>query len=791
MPRNSSGTYTLPAGNPVVANTLIETSWANPTMSDIGSAITDSLDRNGRGAMLAPLLLPAGSESAPALAFSAESTSGLYRSASSEVSVSIAGTQRQRWTTTFAQTIGNILATGSITATSGITGSSGTFATVTISSLLTVNANAALNGTSLTVAATNVTWSGNPTHTGNHTFSGNVTVNGNTVIGNQSTDTLTITPNAITWASNPTHSGDHAFSGQVSINGGAILGNAAGDLLQIGSSAVSCPSGLNFDSNTLVIDAVNDRVGVGMASPAAKLDVDAGSSGLMLSLNSTSANGGYARFTNSGTAIGDIGAAANIISGGAAANLALTTRSATPLIFGTNATERARIDSSGRFLVGTTAVSTSSGQSGEVKSTGTSGFQFTNTTAANYPLSILNEGTSGTRAFINFIEGASGGTARANLSLDGSNNLTVSVATGGFLPGTDNTISLGSTTSRFSGVHAAKLQDGANGELISSTSTTAILAQGSAWTSLNLRTGGSTRLSIDSGGNVIIHDGSVSVQTGSVSTVSFFSSARTAGVGFDQTATAAGIDVGANFQNVSNTSGSGARIRLEVAGASAGDPFIWFNNDAGTNWSVGQDNSDSDALVFSAAATLGTSNVLRITTGGLATLTGTSTSATSPVTAVQNTSASAASGLEIQYTAAAPNNSTTFFMRALDTGATRFEMRTNGGLANFSANDVNLSDARVKAAIEDAPSYWTKLKALRMVTFRYAGQTDDRRHIGMLAQEVDTVAPELVDHSGFGAAADGSPLLAVYQTDVQYVIARALQEAMTRIEHLEQRATLH
>jgi len=34
MPRNASGTYTLPSGNPVVAGTTIEASWANTTLPE-------------------------------------------------------------------------------------------------------------------------------------------------------------------------------------------------------------------------------------------------------------------------------------------------------------------------------------------------------------------------------------------------------------------------------------------------------------------------------------------------------------------------------------------------------------------------------------------------------------------------------------------------------------------------------------------------------------------------------------------------------------------------------------
>lgn len=57
MPRNAQGVYTLPPGNPVVAGTLIETTWANPTMSDIAAALTASLPRDGSAPMTGPLIL--------------------------------------------------------------------------------------------------------------------------------------------------------------------------------------------------------------------------------------------------------------------------------------------------------------------------------------------------------------------------------------------------------------------------------------------------------------------------------------------------------------------------------------------------------------------------------------------------------------------------------------------------------------------------------------------------------------------------------------------------------------
>lgn len=48
MSRNGSGTYSLPAGNPVVSGTPISSSWANNTLSDIGNELTNSIDKAGR-----------------------------------------------------------------------------------------------------------------------------------------------------------------------------------------------------------------------------------------------------------------------------------------------------------------------------------------------------------------------------------------------------------------------------------------------------------------------------------------------------------------------------------------------------------------------------------------------------------------------------------------------------------------------------------------------------------------------------------------------------------------------
>jgi len=48
MSRNGSGTYNLPAGNPVVTGTTISSTWANNTLTDIATALTNSLASDGQ-----------------------------------------------------------------------------------------------------------------------------------------------------------------------------------------------------------------------------------------------------------------------------------------------------------------------------------------------------------------------------------------------------------------------------------------------------------------------------------------------------------------------------------------------------------------------------------------------------------------------------------------------------------------------------------------------------------------------------------------------------------------------
>ena len=61
--------------------------------------------------------------------------------------------------------------------------------------------------------------------------------------------------------------------GTLSVTGNSTIGSASTSTVTLNAATVSTPNGVNFDSNTLVIDATNNRIGVKVASPSISFDV--------------------------------------------------------------------------------------------------------------------------------------------------------------------------------------------------------------------------------------------------------------------------------------------------------------------------------------------------------------------------------------------------------------------------------------------------------------------------------------------------------------------------------------
>ena len=153
---------------------------------------------------------------------------------------------------------------------------------------------------------------------------------------------------------------------------------------------------------------------------------------------------------------------------------------------------------------------------------------------------------------------------------------------------------------------------------------------------------------------------------------------------------------------------------------------------------------------------------------------------------IKNTSSVGPWGVDNFYSAAAPNNTSNLFFNCRDTGGARFSVRSNGGLANYSANNVNLSDRREKTNFAPAGDYLAKICAIPVQTFNYIDQNleqDGDLTLGVVAQDVQTVAPELVMESNW-AAKDEEPKmrLSIYQTDLQYALMKSIQELKALVD---------
>lgn len=205
---------------------------------------------------------------------------------------------------------------------------------------------------------------------------------------------------------------------------------------------------------------------------------------------------------------------------------------------------------------------------------------------------------------------------------------------------------------------------------------------------------------------------------------------------------------------------TGAASRYEVKS----NQHAWYTAPSGTA---------GNAITFTQAMTLDASGNLLV--GTTSTINGHTFRASEGITSYRPT---VSAGFGIHH----------FYSDFGSTQSLRAYFTANGGLSNFSANNVNLSDERVKTDIFPVGSYWDKVKALQVVTYKYRDQGGGEDNIGVIAQQVESVAPEFVCTSGFGETpADGVPLKSIYETDLHYATLKALQEAMARIEELTAR----
>jgi hypothetical protein len=207
-------------------------------------------------------------------------------------------------------------------------------------------------------------------------------------------------------------------------------------------------------------------------------------------------------------------------------------------------------------------------------------------------------------------------------------------------------------------------------------------------------------------------------------------------------------------------------------------------------WYTAPSGTAGNAITFTQAMTLDASgNLLVGATSGSYRLVVTS-GASDYTSRLQNTASSSPQGLSIYYSGAAPNGTGSPFLYCEDSGALRMSVRSNGGIANYSANDVNLSDRKEKTNFAPAKSYIDVICAIPIQTYNYIDQNleeDDGLTLGVVAQDVQAVAPEFVMESNWGTEDEPKMRLSIYQTDLQYALMKCIQEQQALITSLTAR----
>jgi len=268
-------------------------------------------------------------------------------------------------------------------------------------------------------------------------------------------------------------------------------------------------------------------------------------------------------------------------------------------------------------------------------------------------------------------------------------------------------------------------------------------------------------MTLDASGNLGV--GTTSTPTGSSASSRFI--------------TVAGSNDGVlQLTRTSATAGGGAI-------ASAAGPGMLFYTHTGT---VGSEtyterariDSSGNLLVGATSSFNGTGCVLQATG-----------SSANQVAAIKNTNANPF-GYAIVYSAASPNGAGNEFIYCADSTQQKASIRSNGGLANYSANNVNLaSDFRLKHNIDPVKSYWEVFKLIEWKTWLYNDQTDELKNIGVIAQELQALAPEFVCESNLKETPEGeSPYLGLWENDLKMAGMSVITELVKRCE--EQQALI-
>jgi hypothetical protein len=569
------------------------------------------------------------------------------------------------------------------------------------------------------------------------------------------------------------------------------------------------------------------NVGVGTTSPGANLEVS-DTSDSVLQVTATDASTAYFKLKANGT--DELQFYSNQFVGGD-----ITVRSNKFLRFGTNSTERLRIDSSGRVGIGTSSLNTKFDVAGSSQTyTSAPAITFTDTGSGQGDANRWIAGNLAVNNYGDFALAVAPDTTSTSFSpkiaVTEAGNVGIGITNPGNFSTAANKLVIGDTSSN-AGM-TIRTSNTSSGNIWFADADTGAggyrgyIGYSHATNSFTFGTNASDRLTIDSSGRLLV--GTSSVPT-SINSTRLFAVENPSGY------------VTAVFAANEN-SPNGAYLALQKSrGTSANSNTIVQNGDElGAIQFIGADGTASrrqaanikavvdgtpgsgdmpGRLVFSTTANsassptermrLNSSGYLKVAYDGnyksstAAYHEFTGDAANSYDLRIFNDKATPLSQyiLDLRFNSSTPNNGNARFIDARDSTAGRFYVLSNGGIGNYQSNDSNLCDEREKKNIETLDSTWSCLKNWDLKKFHYNedADTDDKRY-GVIAQQVAPHCPEVItdwvkqraeeavlddDGNVVTPAKEEIVRMGVKEQQMMWMAIKALQEAQTRIETLE------
>jgi hypothetical protein len=144
---------------------------------------------------------------------------------------------------------------------------------------------------------------------------------------------------------------------------------------------------------------------------------------------------------------------------------------------------------------------------------------------------------------------------------------------------------------------------------------------------------------------------------------------------------------------------------------------------------------------------------------------------TSRIMGVENSHGSAPLGIDIVFGGAEPNNTTQWFVQGRDASADEFKIFSDGSYSQ-------ISDISVKENISEVDSMISKINELRVVNYNRKKDASKKNHVGIIAQELEEVFPHLISKN------DDDTLM-VYKIGLVMPLIKAVQELSAKVTALE------